>query len=486
MRKFLYSTHRVLGALFNLLMLMWFLSGFVMMYYGFPRFSEEERRQWNVSIDTQAMPTADSVRVLLARHGIDTLQALEYSIGCTLEGESYWQITQRDSTIRLNFQGEPLSHPRLNTAYYEAVAKGWQERVSQVDTLADLDQWTPFQHLRGDLPFYRLRLSGEEDRWVYLSSHNGRILTDCTRAERAWAWVGAIPHWIYPTVLRQDRDLWISVVTWLSGIASFMVLTGLYVGIDAYWKSRKQRRKRVWASPYKWRYYRWHHALGTLSGVFIFAWVFSGLMSVQRLPSWVTGIKDDAPPVRLSTKKILLSSIGDGTQALHLLPHAQELTAERLGDKTLLHLVSRNSSLTIDATTMRPLHLQPEEALHIVQSAYGVLPKGWTELTAYDTHYIDRRGKLPLPVYKIEVGDADEHIVYLHPYTGKVRALNRADRMNHWTYRKLHTMAFPCLVARPWLWTLVMWVLLGMGTVVSFTGVWMGFNFLRRKWRQRS
>src|ERR1700719_2021034 len=48
MKTFLWRTlvisHRYLGIAVGILMLMWFASGIVMMYVGFPRFTEQDRR----------------------------------------------------------------------------------------------------------------------------------------------------------------------------------------------------------------------------------------------------------------------------------------------------------------------------------------------------------------------------------------------------------------------------------------------------------
>ncbi|MFC6049714.1 PepSY domain-containing protein, partial [Methylobacterium hispanicum] len=44
LRRWLYLTHRWLGILTGLLFATWFVSGVVMMYVGFPRLTDAERR----------------------------------------------------------------------------------------------------------------------------------------------------------------------------------------------------------------------------------------------------------------------------------------------------------------------------------------------------------------------------------------------------------------------------------------------------------
>ena len=42
------------------------------------------------------------------------------------------------------------------------------------------------------------------------------------RASRVLNWLGAVPHWLYPTILRQDATLWSQVVIWTSLIGTFL------------------------------------------------------------------------------------------------------------------------------------------------------------------------------------------------------------------------------------------------------------------------
>lgn len=44
-RKIVFNIHLILGLLLCVLFLMWFLSGFVMIYHSFPRASQEYKLQ---------------------------------------------------------------------------------------------------------------------------------------------------------------------------------------------------------------------------------------------------------------------------------------------------------------------------------------------------------------------------------------------------------------------------------------------------------
>ncbi|MFX7934447.1 hypothetical protein ABTK33_20390, partial [Acinetobacter baumannii] len=84
---------------------------------------------------------------------------------------------------------------------------------------------------------------------LYVAQRTGRIVQVTTRADRLFAWLGAIPHWLYPTVLRQNVGLWSQVVIWLAVAGTFLSAMGLYIGVA---------RLRRWPSG-RWTPYRgWH------------------------------------------------------------------------------------------------------------------------------------------------------------------------------------------------------------------------------------
>jgi hypothetical protein len=39
---------------------------------------------------------------------------------------------------------------------------------------------------------------------IYVSQSSGEVAQMTNRAKRAWNWVGAVPHWLYPTILRKN------------------------------------------------------------------------------------------------------------------------------------------------------------------------------------------------------------------------------------------------------------------------------------------
>jgi len=125
-------------------------------------------------------------------------------------------------------------------------------------------------------PLHRIEVGDAAGTELYVSSRNGEVVRDTTRSERLWNWLGSVPHWIYPTVLRQNPPLWSQVVIWTSLVGTFLAVTGIYLGIRQFGRQRDGR----WASPYRGFLY-WHHVPGLIFGVFALSWVFSGLLSMN-------------------------------------------------------------------------------------------------------------------------------------------------------------------------------------------------------------
>ena len=137
--------------------------------------------------------------------------------------------------------------PIIDGAYIARVAALWcSAPVSRIDSLHALDQWIPFGRLKEEFPIYKFHFADHDGTELYISSRSGEVLQYTTRSERLWAWVGAVPHWVYFTLLRQDRELWIKTVIWLSGVGAIMVIAGLYVGI--YVSVKLRWRKKKWFS----------------------------------------------------------------------------------------------------------------------------------------------------------------------------------------------------------------------------------------------
>lgn len=490
-RIWMLKAHRVLGSALSVFLLMWFLSGFVMMYHDYPSWTREEAMTLSegIVLDKGSQALVDSTHsdlVLVCNSASSYQLTFKHSPAYGM----HYELRADGKMARYDLKGAELVPKKPTDTYIKAIAEMWQDEVVRVDTIADLDQWTPFDRLRGDLPFIRLSLA-KQGRQVYLSGVDGRILTEHTRAERMWSWLGPIPHWIYFTWLRQDRDLWTWVVIVFSALGTFMLVGGFYIGIDVY--RRVRRGKRGLHSPYSKRTYRLHHLFGTLGGAFMLMWCFSGLMSVVEVSPSVNHSSSDRLHKYFSPHSMPRTFYDLPSCGVQPRTTLKEVSWTTVGSIPLVRLAYSDGAgrLTYDywrtdRVPYVPLELKEEDVREEMRLA---LPEGCGYelelLDSYDDYYLSTKGELSLPVYRVIPTDSSLPYIYLNPKTGEARVISRSSRLRMWLYNKPHSLRFACLSEYPLLREVVMWLLLALGTVVSLTGLFMSVSYLKRSFRKK-
>jgi len=137
-------------------------------------------------------------------------------------------------------------------------------------------------NLRTIRPLYKYSFS--DGQQVYVSGRNAEVIQYTTTSSRFWAYLGAIPHWLYFTPLRKHQAEWFSFVVWSSGIGSIAALLGIVVAIWMLSPSKRYRHAGVPTSiPYRgWK--RWHTIFGLFFGIVTLTWAFSGMLSMGPFP----------------------------------------------------------------------------------------------------------------------------------------------------------------------------------------------------------
>ena len=83
---------------------------------------------------------------------------------------------------------------------------------------------------------------------LYVSSQTGEVVRDAPRHERAWNYLGAWLHWLYPLRGGALGPYWTAIVDGLSLLGIALALTGTTVGL---WRWRFAGRYRSGArTPY--------------------------------------------------------------------------------------------------------------------------------------------------------------------------------------------------------------------------------------------
>ena len=502
--------HLYAGAALCVLFVSWFVSGVVMMYQGYPGLTARERYA--------AMPALQCAHCVIGP--IDALAAAGIVNGTTsprlgmLRERPIWRAM--DSTGRWLgvFADDGTRLAPVSPTAGADIAKaflGEPVSVRYRETLVDADQWTLTRTVRNQMPLHRYDAGDAAGTRLYVSVHGGEVVSVSTRRERWLSWIGAIPHWIYPTLLRRHAEGWAWLVIALSGLGTVMSLAGVAIGVWQWrWRARRGTRQR--RTPYRDLMMRWHHILGLLFGMVTCTWVFSGMMSMnpgswspgssatatQRI-AWMGGplVPDTAAaravPVAMAWR--LLSGAGGGS--------LKELQLTRVaGVSYWVGFTAADSSrmLAFDSPDRgaQPAPVVREEftRAELLTNAARVLPKARmidvALLSTYDSYYRDQERLLRLPVLRVKFDDPDRTWLYLDPRTGAIAQRREwKSRLERWLYDGLHDFDFAFLMYRRPLWDMVLITLSIGGALLSVTGVVISWRYARatlsghRRFRKR-
>ena len=299
--------------------------------------------------------------------------------------------------------------------------------------------------------------------------------------QRFWNWLGAVPHWLYFTELRQNGPLWAQIVIWTSIVGGFLTVLGLYLGI-AQIKAGKSGR----LSPYRGWFY-WHHIAGLFFGVVTLTWVISGTLSMNPWGFLEGGGGDER--IRVAGEPLAWSAVSESIAALkqNAPRDAVRVASAPLDGKLFWLAYTADASITrLDARGL-PAALSEADLNGAVQRlARGTSIESQGMMTGEDEYYFDfsiaERGDAPpFPVYRVVLGDAEHTRLYLNPQTGQLlRKVDANGRGSRWLFSGLHRLDFfGWLRVRP-LWDAIVLVLLLGGLAVTGTGVYLAVVRIKR------
>ncbi len=274
MKRYLYLWHRWLGIGCCLLMVLWFVSGMVMLYVGYPKLTPLERLAHLPELD--GCEACVPLRTALAGGDGKTPRSIRLA---SVGGLPTYLLDDADGRTRALAarDGRPLA---VDADRVLASARAFSGEVPmQLQGRIEEDAWTHTRNLDPHRPLWRVQTADEQGRLLYLSSQTGEVVRDASRRERAWNWLGAWLHWLYPLRGGGFDGQWANLVIGLSLLATLATVLGILVGLLR-WRFRKPYRSGS-RSPYVGGFQRWHHLAGLLFGALVLSWIFSGLMSMN-------------------------------------------------------------------------------------------------------------------------------------------------------------------------------------------------------------
>ena len=271
-------THLYLVVLFPALFVMWFATGIVRMYSPYPAIDSEQKLRSLPPLDWTRCTV--SARAALDAAGIDASSPVSVrSMRLGMLGDRpVWRLADREQRVHTVFADRLAVVPALYSITGADVAMQFARATSPqlpasvhavyAGMLTEPDQWTLEQPIPAQLPMLRFDLTDADATRLYVSSAGAEIVTGTTRRGRALAWLGAIPHWIYPTLLRRHVREWSWFVIIVALLGTLMSVTGVAVGLWQ-WRWRAHRRRdgqALSASPYRDVMMPWHHVTGLVFG----------------------------------------------------------------------------------------------------------------------------------------------------------------------------------------------------------------------------
>ena len=461
-------THRYLGVAVSVLMVMWFASGAVMMYVGFPHVTEDQRIRALTSIPWTACCRfgewliADDEHLLRAQ--IENLAGVP---AMTLR-----RLGRPDTGVDLQ-RGAIL---RIDAGRAQAIARDAAPRIigQAANPIfaeqAHADQWT-IGRLDRDRPLFRFAFDDPERTNIYVSGTTGQVVHWTTKTQRFWNWLGAIPHWMYFIHLRSNAALWSKVVIWTSILGTFLTLIGLYVGI-AQFKCEVGRA----GSPYRGAFYC-HHIAGLMFGLVTLTWVLSGLISMNPWGFLDSGRGADEG-ARVEGQPIKWSEVRASLDAVRTRPYMVNtvslVTASLEGRLYWLATQIDGKIIRLDATGNAASVTEPDlaRAAQRIAETADIAEQG--TLYEEDAYYFRGRDTFVLPVYRVILSDEGSTRYYLDPTTGSL--LQRVDtnnRWHRWLFGGLHRVDFmPWMRARP-VWDIIVLIMMLGGFALTTTGLYL-------------
>jgi uncharacterized iron-regulated membrane protein len=470
--------HRWLGVATCLFFAMWFATGLVMMYVGFPAYTSSERIALLDPIDWRQVRLAPD-RVLRE------LDLAEFPRDFRLQmmaGEPVYRVTtgarMRYSVSARNGHAiesiDPASARRI-------VEQATGMRAKTIVTL-ERDQWTVANTFDPHRPLHRVVLDDDRGFEFYVSSVTGEIVLDTNARERAWNWLGAVLHWLYFTDLRANAPLWSAIVIWISGVGIVAALTGIWLGIDRLLKARRGGKRRL--TQFR-GWMAWHHVVGLFGGLFVLTFIFSGWLSMGPRVPW-EGKFD--PSRRAYAVDVLAGFSAPEFPAMPMDSRAET----DIREATFFWVLGEPHIALVDGAQNRSvLHTGGSRATFdehvLLANASRLMPAAKlvsaARLDEEDAYWYSRRHREPqlLPVLRFKFADDDATWVHVDPQTGHlVGWQRRSDRIDRWLFNALHSFDFRWLIARRPAWDIFMWSISLAGLALSVTSIVVGWRALRR------
>lgn len=344
-------------------------------------------------------------------------------------------------------------------------------------------------------PFHRIAVEDGEGSELLISARTGEVVSASTRIERGLYWAGNWMHLFRPLDLIGLGESRADILTWTGFAAVVAAFTGLIVGWLR-WRPGvfgKKTYSEGRVHPYRNFWFKWHFWGGLIGGLLAFTWGLSGFLSGNPWQLFSPSNPGKEELVRyVGGENAVLAQSWRAAPRVRGVNEADvvELVWRRLGDESVQLAHARDGRRLPQTSANAVASFSDASLLAAVHRIAGDTPiAAQTLVHEYDSYYYLRYHRdvadRPLPVLRVDLGDAVGTHLYIDPQDGRLLAKqDRSRRVYRWLYSALHHWDFGWLYQRP-LWDawMLTWVLLGL--VLSVTAVVIGWKRLALTFRRK-
>lgn len=509
MKRTLFLVHRWLGIPLCLLFLLWFVSGVVMMYARAPALDADERLQGMAVIDADRIVVTPAQA--LANAGLsEAPQRLRLVV--QQQRPIYFILPKGQKWIGVHADDGSLLPPTTADQAVQIAQRYVASPLAPefIATLDSIDQWTLSNSLNLHRPLHKLAINDPAATELYVSQITGEVMVMNTALDRLLGYLGTLTHYGEFLFIREHVGIWRQMMIWLAVLGTLLATTGIIVGIMRYrQKGYRLRGSRVVKTPYR-GWMKWHHVIGLVFGAMTLTWIFSGMLYLNP-----TGSRNPNP---LDTQTTMSPYNVGGVRANYSATAAQaaaftggaldpaqftvspQHALQRAGrefparEVELIRFAGRpyylswdtpyNSRLIAADDPAAASFVQFDSAL-LIAKAREALPEAsitaTTMLTRYDSQYYAVGSVLPkrLPVLRVSFDDPQATTLYIDPHRGSVvRRVDSYGRFFRYLMYALHCWDYPLLVLNRPLWDIVVILLCLGGSILSISGIVIGYRRL--------
>ena len=522
MKRLLFEVHRWVGIVLALFMLLWFFSGLVIIYAAPTPPTRAQQlahaetlrpepgwlsagEAWERSAAQRNTLTGDKY-VAAERTATDSGNKSAVS-GSGIQIVEARLLSQADEPIWLieDGKGQRFALSAVDGALHETtsgqallIADHWMSGDSistagGVRFVETIDKPAILRNQEALRPFHRISVDDGKGSELLISARTGEVVSATTQIQRGFYWAGNWVHLFRPLELISLGESRVDVLTWTAFAVILATLTGVIVGWlrwrPGFFGKKKYSEGRV--HPYRHFWLKWHFWGGLVGGVLALTWGLSGFLNNNpwKLFSLANPSKEEL--VRyVGAEDATLARAWRPSPTSGVNPDVVELSWRRLGDETVELAYTRDGRRQLRAISGTSAHFDDASVLAAVHRLAGDVPvKAQTLLQEYDSYYYLRYHRdvadRPLPVLRIELGDAAGTNLYIDPQDGRLLAKQDSSRrVFRWLYSALHHWDFGWLYQRP-LWDAWMLTWVALGLVLSVSAVVIGWRRLRITFRRK-